>query len=99
MRQLLAPILFDDEDAQGAQAARSSVVAPAQRSTSARAKARSKRSEDNLQVHSFKTLLKDLSIICKNRIQTKLSGAPTFDKITLPTPVPEKVLKLLHVRL
>ncbi|MBW2066498.1 MAG: transposase [Deltaproteobacteria bacterium] len=99
MRQLLAPILFDDDDPQGAEVSRSSVVAPAQRSTSAKAKARSKRTEDNLPIHSFRTLLKDLSTICKNRIRPKLPGAPTFDKITLPPPVQEKALKLLRVRL
>jgi len=96
--ELLAPILFDD-DPQGAQAARSSVVAPAQRSTSAKAKARSKRTEDNLPVQSFRALLKDLSTICKNPIQPKLPGTPTFDKTTLPAPVQEKALKLLRVRL
>jgi hypothetical protein len=39
MRQALAPLLFDDEDAAAAQAQRTSMVAPAQRSESAREKA------------------------------------------------------------
>jgi len=99
MRQALAPILFDDDDLQGAQANRSSVVAPAQRSTSAKAKARRKRTKDNLPVHSFRSLLKDLATICKNRVQPRIPGALAFDKITVPTPVQEKALKLLRVRL
>ena len=99
MRQALAPILFDDDDLQGAQANRSSVVAPAQRSTSAKAKARRKRTKDNLPVHSFRSLLKDLATICKNRVQPRIPGALAFDKITVPTPVQEKALKLLRARL
>jgi len=99
MRKALAPILFDEDDPQGAQASRSSVVAPAQRSASANAKARRKRTKDGLPVHSFRTLLKDLATICKNRIQPRLPGAPAFDKITVPTPVQEKALKLLRVSL
>ena len=43
MRQSLAPLLFDDDDRAGAEAARASVVAPARVSLSAQDKARSKR--------------------------------------------------------
>jgi transposase len=99
MRQALAPILFDDENLQQAQASRSSVVAPAQRSTSAKAKAGRKRTEDGFSVHSFRTLLKDLATICKNRIQPHLPGALAFDKITVPTPLQAKAMKLLRVKL
>ena len=89
----------DDDDPQGAQGSRSSVIAPAQRSDSAKAKARRKRSKDNLPVHSFRTLLKDLATICKNRVQPRIPGAPAFDKITLPTLAQQKALKLLRVKL
>ncbi|MBW2030108.1 MAG: IS1634 family transposase [Deltaproteobacteria bacterium] len=99
MRRVLAPILFDEDDPQGAEGSRSSVVAPAQRSSSAQVKTRSKRSKDNLPVHGFRSLLKELATICKNRIRPKLPGAPTLDKSTLPTAVQEKALKLLWVRL
>lgn len=99
MRQALAPILFDDEDPQQAQASRSSVVAPAQRSASAKAKIGRKRTADGFPVHSFRTLLKDLSTICKNRIQPHLPGALAFDKITIPTSLQAKALKLLRLKL
>jgi transposase len=99
MRQKLASILFDDDDPQGAQMDRISVVAPAQRSASAKAKASRKRTVDGFPVHSFRTLLKDLATICKNRVQPCLPGAPAFDKITGPTPVQDRALKLLRVRL
>jgi transposase len=99
MRQALAPILFDDDDPQDAQEGRSSVVAPARKSISAKAKAGRKRTKEDLPVHSFRTLLKDLGTICKNRIQPRLPGAPAFDKITIPTPLQHRALKLLRVSL
>ena len=54
MRQALAPLLFDDEDHEAAQAQRTSMVAPAQRSASARDKAATKQTADGLPVHSFR---------------------------------------------
>ena len=57
MRQLLAPILFDDDDRAQAQAVRASIVAPAQRSASAKLKALTKQTADGLKVHSFQTLM------------------------------------------
>jgi len=99
MRQALASMLFDDDDPPGALSKRRSVVAPAQRSSSAETKARRKRTKDDLPVHSFQTLLKDLATIIKDRIQPKMPGAPVFDKITIPTPVQQKALRLLRVKL
>jgi hypothetical protein len=99
MRKALAPILFDDDDPQGAQAQRRSVVAPAQRSPSAQAKAYLKRTKEGWPVHSFQTLLKDLATICKDRIQPNVPGAPAFNKITIPTPLQQKAFQLLHLRL
>jgi transposase len=99
MRQALAPILFDDENPEEARASRSSVVAPAQRSESAKVKAGRKRAADGFPVHSFRTLLKDLATICKNRIQPHLPRAIAFDKITVPAPLQAKALRLLRVKL
>ena len=69
MRQALAPLLFDDEDKAAADAARSSIVAPAQRSLGALRKAGNRRTKDNFPVHSFQTLLKDLATLVKNRVR------------------------------
>jgi hypothetical protein len=99
MRQKLAPILFDEDDPQAAQAQRISIVAPAQRSASARTKAKRKRTKDDFPVHSFRTLLKDLATICKSRIQPRLPDAPAFEKITIPTRLQQRVFQLLGVRL
>jgi transposase len=99
MREALASILFDDEDPQAGKTRRCSVVAPAQRSESAEDKAARKRTADGLPVHSFQTLLADLSTISKDRIQPRLPDAPAFDKTTIPTAVQKRALELLGVQL
>jgi len=98
MREALAPMLFDDEDPRAGNALRASVVASAQRSPAAQRKARTKRTADNMPIHSFKTLLQDLATITSNRIQFR-AEAPTFDKLTLPTPIQQQALDLLGVHL
>jgi hypothetical protein len=65
VRQALAPILFDDHHRVGAQAARTSVIAPALISEAARSKLRAKTTEDGLPLHSFRTLLHDLAALTK----------------------------------
>ena len=57
MRQVLAPLLFDEHDRQGTQRTRSSVWAPAQPSPRIAAKVASKHTEEGLPVHNFRTLL------------------------------------------
>ena len=61
MRRRLKPLLFDDHDPAAAEAARTSIVAPAQVSEAAKEKARGKRTANGLPVHSFRTLLGDLA--------------------------------------
>jgi len=99
MRQQLAPVLFDDEDPQAGEALRQSVVAPAQRSPAAQAKAAKKHTADGGPVHSFQTLLSDLATICKNRIQPEVPGSGTIEKTTQPTAFQEQALSLLKVTL
>ena len=97
LRRTLAPVLFEDEQ-QAAQPA-SSPVAPAQRSASALAKARTKRTPDNLPVQSFRDLLRDLATIVKNRIQPTLKSIPPFNVVTRPTPLQQRALELIGVTL
>src|SRR6267142_4745846 len=99
MRQLLAPILFDDDDKSQAQAARASVVAPAQRSPSAKRKALTKQTGDGMRVHSFQTLIGDLATIVKNRIQPTDKNIAVFDMLTQPTAIQQRALDLLGVTL
>jgi transposase len=99
MRQRLAPILFDDDDKPLAQAARTSIVAPAQRSPAAKRKALTKQNCEELPVHSFRTLLGDLATIVKNRIQPVNTNLPAFDMLTQPTLIQQRALDLLGVTL
>ncbi len=98
MRQRLKPMLFDDEDAKGAEARRSSVVAPAEVSASARARAATKRTPGDDPVHSFRTLLDDLATITRNTVAPHLAGAQPFQVTTRPTPLQRRALKLLGVK-
>jgi transposase len=97
MRQDLAPLLFDDDDKAAAEQERTSIVAPAQRSASAQRKVSSRRTPDDLPVHSFQTLLSDLATIVANRVQPKDADIPAFDIITTPTAVQQRALDLLRV--
>ncbi len=98
MRQALAPILFDDEKIESLQEI--SPVATAQRCQSCVAKAHKKRTSSGLTVHSFQTLLADLSTLTKNRVRSNLPGVNfCFDKFTQPTPLQQRALDLLGVGL
>ena len=94
MRQALAPILFDDDDPQAAETARKSIVSPAERSPKAKQKDFSKRTEDGLPVHSFRTLLKDLATLTRNEVRV---GEQTLHMLATPTPVQQRALDLLKV--
>jgi transposase len=98
MRQALAPLLFAEDDPAGAQQKRVSVVASVKKSDSAKRKATTKRSSDNLPIHSFSSLLEDLATITQNTIQLQ-SGLPCFEKMTRPTPFQQRVFQLLQVTL
>lgn len=89
LRKCLAPVLFDDTDPAAGKALRHSVVAPARRSPQAQAKARRKKTEAGLPVHSSRTLLKDLHTIARNRV--RLNDA-AFDMMTTPHAFPAACL-------
>jgi len=78
MRQCLAPLLFDDEEKEKMATTKSSIVAPTDSSPSARKKAASKRTEENLPVQSFQSLLANMATICQNTIQFNLPGTQPF---------------------
>ncbi len=92
----LAPLLYTDHDPKAGQKRRAPVVAPAQRSEDADLKASRKRTEEGLPVHSFQTLFRDLAMLTKNAIQ--VGEHITFDQITRPTPLQERVFDHLDVR-
>jgi transposase len=94
MRRALAPILFDDDDPQAAEASRNSIVSPAERSPKAKSKDFLKRTEDGLPVHSFQTLLKDLATLTRNEVRV---GEQTLQMLSTATLVQQRALALLQV--
>ena len=98
MRRKLAPILFDDHDKASAEADRKSVVQPARRSAAALEKARTKRTVEDLPVHSFRTLLDDLATLTINHVRFGRI-LPAFRKLARPTPLQKRAFTLLGIKL
>ena len=94
MRRALAPMLFDDDDPQAAEAARKSIVSPAERSLKAERKDFFKRTDDGLPVHSFQTLLRDLATLTRNEVRV---GEQTLQMVATPTLVQQRALQLLQI--
>ncbi|MDP6360471.1 MAG: IS1634 family transposase [Planctomycetota bacterium] len=99
LRRLLAPVLFDDHDKETAEASRTSIVAPAPRSDAAKQKDSSKRTEDDIPVHSFRTLLDDMATLAKNRVRVTGEAEGSFYVLTQPTILQKTVFELLDVRM
>jgi hypothetical protein len=96
LRRKLAPVLFDDEDREECESQRASIVDPAPRSQTAKAKERSKRTAEGWPVHGFQTLLDDLGTLTKNRILVGDHSA-SFYRLAQPTAFQRHVLDLLNV--
>jgi hypothetical protein len=97
MRQTLKPILFDDHDKVSADAARPSIVGKAQRSEAADAKAATKRTDDGLPVHSFRSLLGDLATVTRNTMALNAQPDATFTLYPQLTEVQTRAFQLLGV--
>jgi hypothetical protein len=97
MRQKLAPLLFDDHQRDEAETTRASIVQRAPRSDAARAKDRTKQTEDGLPVHSFRTLLDDLGTMAKNRVRVRGESGSEFYELTQPTAIQQRALDLLGI--
>lgn len=96
MRSALKTVLFDEDDPEAARAARPDVVSPKKPSPSAKRKAQTKLTPDGMPVHSFQSLLEDLATLTRNTIVPTLKGAPGWLQETEPTPLQEKILRLLQ---
>jgi transposase len=90
------PLLFGDEDQQAKQTR--DPVAPAKRSSAALAKVASHQLDDGSVVHSFRTLLAELSTIVRNvcRTPSAHAQAPTFHVITQPNAKQAHAFRLLE---
>ena len=91
----LKPALFNDEEPGGAP--RESPVAKARRSEAGGKKAATKKAEDGQPLHSFATLFEDLATLCRITIKPTIKGAKTFNKLTEPTAVQNKIFGLLAI--
>ena len=97
MRQALAPMLFDDHDRAAGEVLRSSPVAKAEPSPAAKSKARKKRTDDGQPVHSFRTLLADLTTLTRNTV--RCGKAPVMVLLARPTEIQQRAFDLLGFKL
>jgi hypothetical protein len=95
MRQALAPVLFDDHDRAQAETQRNSPVAKAKVSAAARRKASTKKTDDGLPVHSFRSLLADLATLTRNLV--RFGKGHTVAMLATPTIVQQRAFTLLGV--
>jgi transposase len=95
IRKALMPLLFDDEELEERRKVRDPVK-PASPSPSAKKKKTVRLTTEGLPIQSFSTLLTDLSTICRNRCRIASDkDAPSFARLTDPTPLQAKALHLL----
>ncbi len=66
-------------------------------SESARRKAATKRTADDLPAHSFRTLLDDLSGMALNQLRLSDHDVSLLSVVTRPTPVQKRAFQLLGV--
>jgi hypothetical protein len=95
MRRDLAPVLFDDEQLPDQRHLRDP-VAPAKPSAQAQRKRQTRKTSDEMVVHSFQTLMDAMATRCHNRCRCTDSAIDiTFETYTEPTPLQTKVFQLL----
>lgn len=99
MKQKLAPLLFAEEDREGAKKARPDIVSPSVASPTTQKKARLHVTEEGLSVQTFGGLLEDLGTLVRNVMQAGKDTAARFAMLTISTPFQQKALELLGVSL
>ncbi len=97
MRRRLAPLLFQDDDPDGARAARASPVEPARVSAAARARAGARTTPDGLPVHGFRTLLDDLATLTLNEVSLPGNPDPALPLPATPTQLQNRAFELLNI--
>ena len=96
LREVWRELLFADED-QAAKAHRDP-VAPAKRSAAALEKATTHTRANGTPVHSFRTLLEELSTLVRNTCRMLGAAAPsaTFESLTTPTSLQRRAFELIN---
>jgi len=96
MREAWRELMFADEDLERKK--HRDPVAPAARSEAALEKVATRKLKDGSPVHSFRTLLEDLSTIVRNTCEPRVGNkrGSTFQMTTLPNPAQQLALNLLQ---
>jgi hypothetical protein len=97
MRQVIKPILFDDHDRAPAEAARTSIVAKAGRSPAGERKVATKRTDDGLPVHGFRSLIADLATVTRNIMTISKLEDATFVLYPKLTAAQRRAFEILGV--
>jgi hypothetical protein len=82
-----------------AQSQRASIVKAAKRSSAAERKALIKQTDEQMPVHSFQSLVADLATLTLNQVQPANRAVPAFHKLANPTPLQQRALDLLGIRI
>lgn len=97
LRQVLAPLLFDDETLASDRIQRDP-VAPAEPSIAAKSKKIARITENGLLIHSFKTLMAEMGTRCRHRCRVKSDPqCPPIFQYTKPTPLQTRALQLIRL--
>ncbi|HEY5102228.1 MAG TPA: IS1634 family transposase, partial [Steroidobacteraceae bacterium] len=96
MREAWRELMFADEDLQRKK--HRDPVAAAERSEAALEKVATRTLQDGSPVHSFRTLLAELSTIVRNTCEARVgkNRGSTFQMTTAPTPAQHRALQLLQ---
>ena len=74
---------------------RANPVAPAQRSTGARAKAAAKENKGGEEVRGFRELIEHLGTLTRNTMRTTTDTMSEFELLATPTPTQRRAFELL----
>lgn len=96
LREAWRELLFADEDLQRKK--HRDPVAAAERSEAALGKTATRKLKDGSPVHSFRSLLEDLSTFVRNTCETRVGAqrGSSFQMTTLPNPAQMRALHLLQ---
>ena len=97
-RRALAPMLFQDDNPDGAKATRTTPLEPAEPSDAAKRKAASKHCADGFPVHSFRTLLADLATVTLNEMHVTDKPECVLPIVTELSDIQKKAFDLLNVK-
>ena len=97
LRRKLAPVMFEDDDREGAKKKRNTPVEKAEVSDSAKRKSDTKRTKDGFCVHSFRTLLDDLGTLSLNQVTPPGSPECLMHVMAEPTALQQRAFELLEI--